>query len=168
MSLDAREKDLWYPKFLERQWQFFSCKFGKPKLLFLFFMNPLSPLITPSSVHVSPSKGRKNSRFKPSVLVSYNLKSKRDKNIKWRIPRIKLHVINVQPTSVNTILHRFHYRFGNRQYWLKLFGNRKIDCGHLFTIYRNAISLLFYSLGLFIMLSCPCLFFAIAIVMMLP
>lgn len=76
--------------------------------------------LKPNSVHASPPKGRKNSRFKSNVLVSYSLKSKRDKNIKWGIPRIKLHVIIVQPTSVNTVLHglhRFHYRFGNRQYW---------------------------------------------------
>lgn len=50
---------------------------------------------------------------------------------------------------------------------IKIIWKYNIDCGHLFTIYRNGISL-FYSLGLFIMLSCPCLFFAIAIVIMLP
>lgn len=48
---------------------------------------------------------------------------------------------------------------------LKLF--RHI-CGNLFAIYRNDISLLFYPLGLLKMLSSPCLFFAIAIIMMLP
>lgn len=54
-----------YPKFLERQWQFVSCEFVKSKLLFLFFMNPLSPLEA-KLVHASPPKRRRNPRFKPN------------------------------------------------------------------------------------------------------
>lgn len=36
--------------------------------------------LKPNFVDVSPLKGRRNPRFKPSVLVSSNLKSKRDEN----------------------------------------------------------------------------------------